>query len=137
MSSLELIKIILVEPAGPLNVGSVARVMKNMGLSRLVLVNPQCDRLGEEARRMAVHGVEILEQAQEVPTLAEALQGCQNAIATTARPRNIETPLETPRQALPWLLENPNTSALIFGREDRGLSNEELNQAHRFVAIPA
>lgn len=135
MASLAHIKIVLVEPAGPLNIGSVARVMKNMGLSQLVLVNPQCDPLGEEARRMAVHGLEVLTSHQQVTSLPAALQGCQRAIATTAKARNLETPLETPRQALPWLLTAP--SALIFGREDRGLSNEELNFAHRFVGIPA
>jgi tRNA/rRNA methyltransferase len=65
------------------------------------------------------------------------LHGCVRAIATTARVRDWGTPLETPRSALPWLLEEPDkASALIFGREDRGLSNEELNYAQRFVRIP-
>jgi tRNA/rRNA methyltransferase len=64
-----------------------------------------------------------------------ALEGCFRAIATTARPRSLSTPLEHPRQALPWLLETP--SALIFGPEDRGLNNEELNYAQRFMAIPS
>ncbi len=137
MTPLSNIRIILVEPAGALNVGSVARVMKNMGLHRLVLVNPQCDRQSEEARRMAVHGIDVLEQAKEVATLPEALEGCYRAIATTHRPRNLESPLETPRQALPWLIVPDSPTALIFGREDRGLSNEELNYAHRFVGIPA
>jgi tRNA/rRNA methyltransferase len=131
------IRIILVEPAGPLNVGSVARVMKNMGLQRLVLVNPQCDFLGEEARKMAVHGWDVLEAAQRVATLPEALTGCQRAIATTARVRTLLTPMEPPRSALPWLLEDTVTSALIFGPEDRGLSNVELNYAQRFVCIPS
>jgi tRNA/rRNA methyltransferase len=137
MSPLNNIRIILMEPAGALNVGSVARVMKNMGLHHLVLVNPQCDRLGEEARLMAVHASDILEQAQEVATLPDALKGCRRAIATTARSRSLESPLETPRQALPWLITPDEKTALIFGREDRGLSNEELNHAHRFVTIPA
>ena len=131
------IRIILVEPAGPLNVGSVARVMKNMGLRTLVLVNPQCDPLGEEAKKMAVHGWDVLEAAQRVATLPEALTGCQRAIATTARVRTLLTPVETPRAALPWLLEDTVTSALIFGPEDRGLSNVELNYAQRFVSIPS
>jgi tRNA/rRNA methyltransferase len=135
--SLAQVRIILVEPAGPLNVGSVARVMKNMGLQQLILVNPHCDPFAEEARRMAVHGVDILEQVQQVGSLPEALQGCQQAIATTARPRTLLTPLETPRQALPWLLTPNLTNALIFGPEDRGLSNEELNYAQRFVCIEA
>jgi len=131
------VQIVLVEPAGPLNVGSVARVMKNMGLRTLVLVNPQCDPLGLEARQMAVHGVDILETAQRVETLPEALQGCQRAIATTARVRTLPTQLEPPRTALPWLLEDSVTSALIFGPEYRGLSNVELNYAQRFVCIPS
>ena len=131
------VKIILVEPAGPLNVGAVARVMKNMGLSQLVLVNPQCDPVGVEARQMAVHGVDILETAQQVATIPIALTGCQRAIATTARDRTIPTSLETPRSALPWLLEESVNSAVIFGPEYRGLSNVELNYAQRFVCIPA
>ncbi|ACK66362.1 RNA methyltransferase, TrmH family, group 1 [Rippkaea orientalis PCC 8801] len=134
--SLTQVRIILVEPAGPLNVGSVARVMKNMALERLILVNPQCDPLSEEAKRMAVHGIDVLEQAQRVSSLPEALQGCQRAIATTGRPRT-STSLETPKNALPWLLTPHLTSALIFGPEDRGLSNEELNYAQRFVCIPS
>lgn len=136
-NSLSQLKIILVEPAGALNVGSVARVMKNMGLTQLVLVKPHCDPLGEEARQMAVHGLEVLTNAMQVESLPEALKGCQRAIATTARVRNLSTPLETPRQALPWLLESQLETALIFGPEDRGLSNQELNYAQRFVCIPA
>lgn len=134
-SSLENIKIVLVEPAGPLNVGSVARVMKNMGLKKLVLVNPQCDYLGEEAKLMAVRAREILETATVVGRLPEALRGCQRAIATTGGNTSLPTDIETPRQALPWLLNAP--SALILGREDRGLSNTELNYAQRLVRIPA
>jgi len=125
-SPLDRLRIILVEPAGALNVGSTARIMRNMGLSRLIIVNPACDILGEEARRMAVHGIEVLENCSRVATLGEALQGCHRIIATTSKPRHLNTPLETPRTALPWLL-TPN----------RGLSNSELNHAQRFVGIPA
>jgi tRNA/rRNA methyltransferase len=117
------IRIVLVEPAGPMNVGAIARVMKNFGLTNLVLVNPQCDPSSEEATIMAVHAKDVLESAVLVATLPEALQGCVR---------------ETPRTALPWLLEEPEKpSALIFGREDRGLSNQELNYAQRFVRIPS
>jgi tRNA/rRNA methyltransferase len=134
-AALDNIRIILVEPAGALNVGSVARVMKNMGLRHLILVNPHCDPVGAEARQMAVHAADILEMARRVDALPLALEGCFRAIATTARPRSLSTPLEHPRQALPWLLKTP--SALIFGPEDRGLNNEELNYAQRFMAIPS
>ncbi len=132
---LDSIRIVLVEPAGALNVGSVARVMKNMGLQHLVLVNPQCDRTSEDARKMAVHARDVLDAAQIIPTLPEAIAGCQRVIATSGRDRTLPTDLDPPRTALPWLLDAP--SALIFGREDRGLSNEELNYAQRFVRIPS
>ena len=140
--SLAAVRIVLVEPAGALNVGSIARVMKNMGLQQLVLVNPQCDRFSDEARLMAVRAADVLESAQEVPTLLDALQGCHRAIATTGRSHTaLDITLEHPRSALPWLLEPgseaiDSPAALIFGREDRGLTNEELNHAQRHIFIP-
>ncbi len=139
-SALDRVRIILVEPAGALNVGSIARIMKNMGLSHLVLVNPRCDPDSAEARQMAVHADDVLRSAQISKTLPEALRGCHRAIATTVRVRSIEASLEHPREALPWLLENfqeDGQTALIFGAEERGLSNEELNCAQRFVYIPS
>jgi tRNA/rRNA methyltransferase len=130
------IRIVLVEPAGPLNVGSVARVMKNMGLHQLVLVNPHCDHLGEEARLMAVRAADILETAKVVESLPAALVGCIRAIATTGDDgRSLPTKLEDPAEALPWLLEAP--SALIFGPEDCGLTNAQLNRAQRLIRIPS
>jgi len=139
---LQHIRIVLVEPAGALNVGSAARIMANMGLSQLVLVNPHCDPLGEEARRMAVHAGDILERAIAVSTIPEALTDCTRAIATTARDRALNTEMELPEVALPWLLPAESATAvtpaaLIFGPEDRGLSNAELNYAQRFVRIPS
>ncbi|WP_035992693.1 RNA methyltransferase [Leptolyngbya sp. KIOST-1] len=138
---LDRIRIVLVEPAGPLNVGAAARVMKNMGLRHLVVVNPQCDLGGEEARRMAVHGADVLAAAQVVTSLPEALAGCERAIATTGRLHRQDQPLEPPEVALPWLLApDPQASfaaALLFGPEDRGLSNDELVYAQRWVRIPA
>lgn len=136
ITDLSHIKIILVEPAGALNVGSVARSMKNMGLNQLILVQPHCDYLGEDGRKMAVHGVDILENAQCVQTLAEALTGCYKAIATTGRSCAIPMTLETPVNALPWLLADHQEAGLIFGPEDRGLNNEELSFAQRFICIP-
>jgi tRNA/rRNA methyltransferase len=131
------VKIILVEPAGELNIGAIARVMKNMGLQNLVIVNPQCNPTSEDAQIMAVHGIDVLENAQIVPSIPLALQGCYRAIATTTRNRSIPTKLETPKEALPWLLEDDRESALIFGSEESGLSNEQLNYAQRFISIPA
>jgi tRNA/rRNA methyltransferase len=110
--------------------------MKNMGLRHLVLVEPLCDYLGEQARLMAVHAQDLLAAARVVATLPEALAGCTKAIATTSVRRSLSIQLENPRTALPWLLQ-PEPSALIFGSEDRGLSNDELKYAQRFVRIPS
>ncbi|WP_150107070.1 RNA methyltransferase [Halothece sp. PCC 7418] len=132
--SLDDIRIVLVEPAGALNVGSIARVMKNMGVQQLVLVNPKCDPHGAEARKMAVHGGDILDHAKTVSSLPEALVGCQQAVATTARDRALSLPLEAPKAVLPKLLSVP--SALIFGREDSGLTNDELTHAQHCLYIP-
>lgn len=135
---LDHVRIVLVEPAGPLNVGSVARVLKNFGLQQWVLVNPQCDPLSEASRQMAVHAADLLESVQIVSTLPEALAGCSRVIATTGLDRTtLNVPFEPPSQALPWLIENRQQPvALLFGREDRGLTRTELNYAHRLVQIP-
>ncbi len=139
--ALSAVRIVLVSPAGPLNVGSVARVMKNFGLSQLVLVDPQCDPLGAAAMQMAVHAKDVLAGAQQVKTIPEALVGCYRAIATTARARGFTAPLDLPEAALPALLADTGAeasppTALIFGPEDRGLSNEELTYAQQFVKVP-
>jgi tRNA/rRNA methyltransferase len=135
---LQTIQIILVEPAGARNVGSIARVMKNMGLSRLVLINPKCDYQSDEARHMAVHATDVLAQAVVYPHLADALQGVHRVVATLGR--DSDRPVESPRTLAPWLLEqHPDTqieSAIIFGREDHGLSNDELKYAQRYLCIP-
>ena len=135
--ALAAVRVVLVAPAGPLNVGSVARVMKNFGLSQLVLVAPQCEVLGAEALQMAVHADDILRSALQVETIPEALVGCAVAIATTARTRGFEAALHPPEAVLPQLLTaSAAQTALIFGPEDRGLSNTELAYAQFFTKIP-
>ena len=130
--------LVLVESAGPLNVGSVARLCRNYGIEDLRLVAPRCDPLGEEARLMAVKGLPLLERATIFPTLAAALADCGRVVAATGRPEGEPLPLEEPDEALAWLLagEPALPSALVFGREDRGLSNDELLQAGRLLQIP-
>lgn len=134
------VRIVLVQPAGPRNLGSIARVMKNMGLSQWVLVDPQCDPLDAEALAMAVHGADLLYQAQKVQTLPEALQGCVQVFGTTGRiePYPPEWQIQSPRQAFSSLLERleRGPAALVFGPEDRGLSNEELALCQHQVRIP-
>ncbi|MEO1444848.1 MAG: RNA methyltransferase, partial [Cyanobacteria bacterium J06635_11] len=125
--------------------------MKNFGLSQLVLVTPQCDPLGDEALQMAVHAKDLLHTAKRVNTIPEALDGCSRAVATTARQRGFDAPLGLPEIILPSLLptssetsngdtgitaQDQGSTALIFGPEDRGLSNEELIYAQQFTKIP-
>ncbi|HIK46557.1 MAG TPA: RNA methyltransferase [Leptolyngbyaceae cyanobacterium M65_K2018_010] len=141
LGQLDHIRIVLVEPAGALNVGATARIMKNMDLRHLVLVNPQCDPTSAPARQMAVHGQDVLSRATIVPTLPAALVGCRRAAATTGRWPPQPQRLEPPELVLSWLLpptpEDQDGAALIFGPEDRGLSNEELLHAQRWIRIPA
>ncbi|HEY9702763.1 MAG TPA: RNA methyltransferase [Allocoleopsis sp.] len=91
------VRIVLVETQGELNLGSVARIMKNMGLTQLVLVNPKCDRYSDHAKLMAVHAMDILQNAQSVDNIPQALIGCTRAIATTSRLRSLSEKLEHPR----------------------------------------
>jgi tRNA/rRNA methyltransferase len=135
MPEVSQVRIVLVEPAGALNVGSIARVMKNMGLHQLVLVNPKCDLQSDDARKMAMRAIDVLEAAKIVESIPEALVGCHRAVATAVRSR-LDATLEHPRQTLPWLLEPGLNTAILFGSEDRGLSNDELKYAQRFVYIP-
>ena len=130
--------LVLVEPAGPLNVGSVARLCANFQVDDLRLVAPRCDPLAEESRRMAVHGLAWLERARTFPTLAAAIADCGRVVATSGRVEGEPLPLRPPGEALRWLLgegagERP--VALVFGREDRGLSNDELLQAGQLLTI--
>lgn len=137
-SPLDSIAIVLVEPAGARNIGSIARVMKNMGLSQLVLVQPQCDWLSDEARHMAVHAADLLEQAVIYEDLAAALSQVHRVVATLGR--DSDRPVISPRQALSWVCADsptPLQSAIVFGREDHGLSNDELKYAQRYLCIPS
>lgn len=135
---LENVSIVLVEPQGGLNIGSVARVMLNFGFGDLRLVAPQVDHLGEEARRMAVKGSPLLEGATLFPDLAAALADCQLALGTTRRFGKYREGLLHPDEAatdlLPWT--ERGRVALVFGREDTGLLTSELDLCQRFVTIP-
>lgn len=88
---------------------------------------------------MAVKGFPLLQRARLFPNLAAALADCGRVVATSGRPEGEPLPLQDPEDALTWLLagEPALPSALVFGREDRGLSNDELLQAGRLLQIPA
>lgn len=135
---LEQIRIVLVEPSHPGNIGGVARAMKNMGLSQLVLVAPKRFP-DDEATARASGADDVLVQAQVVATLDEALAGCHWVAGTTSRARYIDWPLMAPRAAAATALAETARGpvALVFGRERDGLSNAELDRCQAGVSIPA
>jgi tRNA/rRNA methyltransferase len=135
---LDNIRVVLVEPQHAGNIGGVARAMKNMALSRLVLVSP-ADHLAMEARMMAMHGFDILQRAQVVATLSQAVADAGYVVGTTRRVGKSRQAHQTSRSIAPLILElaASNPVALVFGREDSGLSNDELEQCHEVVSIPA
>lgn len=137
---LERIRIILVGTSHPGNIGGAARAMKNMGLSDLALVAPRAQFPHPEAEHRATGATDILSQVKCYDTLAEATTDCTLIAGASARNRNMPWPLIKPRALgaqLKATLPNPKAQvALVFGREDRGLSNEELHQCHLHVNIP-
>lgn len=136
---LENIRVVLVGTSHPGNIGGAARAMKNMGLSRLVLVDPQ-DFPSSEAVARASGASDILDAAQVVGTLEEALVGCSLVLGTSARDRRIPWPLLDPRECGVAACEQAQQGgevALVFGREYAGLTNEELQRCHFHVHIPS
>ena len=137
--SLQNIRVVLVNTSHAGNVGGAARAMKNMGLSRLVLVDPE-DFPSSDAVARASGATDILDEAQVVATLEEALAGCTLVLGTSARDRRIPWPLLDPRECARASLERAEQGgevALVFGREYAGLTNEELQRCHFHVHIPS
>jgi tRNA (cytidine32/uridine32-2'-O)-methyltransferase len=133
----EKVRIVLVEPSHPGNIGGVARAMKNMGFGRLYLVKPRRFP-DEEATWRAASAGDVLEAAVVVDSLAEALSDCAFAVGTSARERRIPWPILDARRASTEVVARASQAevALVFGREDRGLTNEELELCHLHVNIP-
>jgi tRNA/rRNA methyltransferase len=138
--ALSRVRVVLVEPQEPMNVGAVARAMRNFGLARLYLVNP-APRVGppwaREAYWLAVHAEEILDRAVAVDSLMEALADVELVVATTGRPRELYPAPVVPAWEVPArVLSVEGEVALVFGRETFGLTNEELALAHVIGTIP-
>jgi tRNA/rRNA methyltransferase len=132
------IRIVLVGTLYSGNVGSVCRAMANMGIRDLMLAEPRiCDNW-EEAARMAVHAADILEAKREAATLAEAVADCAFVVGTTARGGLYRQHVKTPREVAPELLRLAANGkvALVFGREDKGLSNDEIGLCTHLIRIP-
>ncbi len=136
---LDNIRVVLVGPLYGGNVGSACRAMKNMGVSRLCLVAPSPDLDETEARTMACHAADVYEARRVFGSLREAVADCGLVAGTTARPGLYRAHARTPRAWAPGLLEAAAAApvALVFGPEDRGLSNEELAPCTHIVQIPS
>jgi TrmH family RNA methyltransferase len=134
------IRFVLVDTSHPGNIGAVARAMKNMGLSELVLVNPR-EFPHPDAEARASGADDVLAAARVVGTLQEAIAGCGLVLATTARMREQYFRVLEAREAALRLVAEARTSAspvaVLFGTERFGLSNEHLLAAHALLRIPA
>jgi tRNA/rRNA methyltransferase len=132
------ISFILVEPAVPENVGAAARAIKTMGFSDLRLVNP-CNHLDMKAKMLAHASHDILENAKIYPILSEAIADLDFVIATSAKQRWVKLDIIPSNQIQKFLEDKENSISrigIVFGREESGLTNEEINLCNRVSTIP-
>jgi len=132
------IRIVLVGTQHPGNIGAAARALKTMGLSQLVLVAPE-KPLDDAAYRRSAGAEDVLDNAPQYATLAEAVADCRLVLGCTARSRRVQLEQLEPDVAAGRLLElaTQGPVALVFGRERTGLTNEELQLCHASVHIPS
>jgi tRNA/rRNA methyltransferase len=133
------LKLILVEPNGPLNVGSVARLCSNFEVDELRIVSPKCDIFSLEAKKMALKGQKFLENCKIFDDLQKAIFDCDLVLASCGRiDVNKDSFFGSSEDIFDWTLsfKKINNLAIIFGREDRGLTNSELLLANKTFTIP-
>lgn len=138
--NLSKIKVVLIETSHPGNIGAVARAMKNMGLSKMVLVKPK-EFPSSVASARASSAADVLNDAVVVASLDEAVAGCQLVVGASARLRKVSWPQmdvrETANYAMRITSDEDGQVALVFGREDSGLSNDEMDRCHYLAHIPS
>ncbi len=135
---LENIRIVLVEPKGSGNIGSVARAMKNMGLKELAIVGGGRTK-SFWARAMAVHAKDVLQGARRFATLREAVADCGLVVGTTRRSGLYRSHSRSPREVAQRVISSSRSAkcALVFGPEDHGLSNRDLKHCQWLITIPS
>jgi TrmH family RNA methyltransferase len=141
MSLLEQLRIVLVEPTHPGNIGAAARSAKTMGIAHLVLVKPR-KYPHTEASKRAAGAEDVLDSALVVEDLATALSPCSLVFGTSVRDREVSWPTVSPRQAAEqaqhyFEQDSQDQIAIVFGRENSGLTNAELELCHAQIRIPA
>lgn len=133
------IRIVMVNTTLPANIGSALRAMKTMGLSKLVLVAPKTYP-HPDIDALAAGATDLIDQIEIVETLEQAIENCHLVFGTSARSRTIPWPLLDARPAaeksVQAIVQHQQEVAVVFGREDRGLTNEELALANYHVTIP-
>tara|TARA_Y100000768_G_C23773744_1_gene584573 strand:+ start:35 stop:760 length:726 start_codon:yes stop_codon:yes gene_type:complete len=134
-----LINIVLVDTIHPGNIGSVARAMKTMGLSRLSLVNPRIFP-SDDAIALSGNATDVLNEAKIFTSIKDAIKESTFVYATSSRDRSIQWPITDAASAASDIVNEVNSNkeiSIIFGKEDRGLTNDELEYANRLIEIPA
>jgi tRNA/rRNA methyltransferase len=132
------ISIVLCNTSHPGNIGSVARAMKTMGLTNLILVNPTV-MPDDHSRALACNAADVVDNAQILTSLDEALNDTTLSIAMTSRKREFTHSLSTPKQIIPEIfmhINNGDKVAIVFGSEKNGLTIEQLEKCNRMVTIP-
>jgi len=137
-ASLDNILVVMINTTHPGNIGAAARALKNMGLGKLVLVDPK-EYPTAKATWRAAGAKDVLDNVVVVDRLDDAIADCSLVIGTSARERRIPWPLLTPRECGDRVQHESQSHkvAILFGREDRGLTNEELQKCHYHVHIPS
>jgi tRNA/rRNA methyltransferase len=137
-SYLDQIAIVLYRPQIPENIGAVARAAANMGISRLTLVSPKNCDLSRILKMATLAVADLVENMELFEDLQTALQQFNYVVGTTARTGGKRRQLQTPREMALELLPicHNNRIALLFGPEDRGLTNSQLRHCHTLVTIP-
>lgn len=135
MKSLSHVRVVMVGTTHPGNIGAAARAMKNMGLGDLALVDP-ASFPDDVAVARAAGAVDLLDGARVCQTLPEALADCSLVIGASARPRSIAWPQLNPRECAARVTATAIQTAILFGREHSGLTNEELEHCQYLLHIP-
>ena len=138
MNPLDNIRVVLVGTLYTGNVGSSCRAMANMGIRHLRLAAPNLQNSWEEGERLAVHATDIMNAREEFATFEEAVADCVAVVGTTAREGLYRQHVKAPRDCAADILSIAETGpvALVFGREDKGLLNEEVAQCTHLIRIP-
>ena len=132
------LKVVLVEPIGSINVGSIARLCSNFEINELRIVAPKCDIFSLEAKKMALKGQRYIDNCKIFNSIEQSIFDCDLVLATCGRiDLSNDIKCESPEAISKWIssFKDINNVGILFGREDRGLSNSELLFAHKIFNI--